>query len=280
MATAQLSAFTDSPPRQADIAAARQQLDAEGWCVLADVIDADATRHALDRLHAAAAESQRQGLPIYMPELDPNPHNIRVFFLLERDAVFRELILHPDAITLVTALIGDDFLISNFTANIARPGARSMPLHSDLALVVPEPWTAPWSINIIWCLTDVSFENGATLFIPGSQHWQTQADVPDDALQQLRPFTARAGSIVAMDGRIWHTSGANITADQDRALLFGYYTKPFLRPQINWNAGLSAATQAALDPELHDRLGMGVTANAREARRLLDARRITPAGDA
>ena len=47
-----------------------------------------------------------------------------------------------------------------------------------------------------------------------------------------------------MDGRMWHTSGANVTATEERALLFGYYCAPFLRPQTNWNAALSPATQA------------------------------------
>ena len=68
-----------------------------------------------------------------------------------------------------------------------------------------------------------------------------------------------------MDGRVWHTSGANITADAERALLFGYYCKPFLRPQVNWNAALSPETQASLSPELHARLGMGVEANTQQA---------------
>ena len=55
---------------------------------------------------------------------------------------------------------------STFTANIARPGSGSMFVHSDQSLVAPEPWLQPWSVNIIWCLTDVTFENGATLYIP------------------------------------------------------------------------------------------------------------------
>ena len=245
----------------ADLAAAKAQLAEEGWCVVPDVLDADRARLVLDRLWAAAAESERRGVPTFMPVLDPNASNVRVFYLLELDAIFRELIQHPTAVEMVRAVLGRDFLISNFTANIARPGSKSMALHSDQSLVVPEPWAHPWAINIIWCLTDVTFENGATLFIPGSHRWQTRADVPADADRRLRPFEARAGSFVAMEGRVWHTSGANATADQDRALLFGYYTAPFLRPQVNWNACLSAETQAGLSPQMRDWLGLDITAN-------------------
>ena len=240
--------------------AARRQLSTEGWCVLPDVLAPDRSTEILARLWAAAEASRRQGVSTFMPILDPNESNVRVFFLLEHDPVFRELIQHPAALSLVRALLGD-FMISNFTANIARPGSRSMALHSDQSLVVPGPWLAPWSINIIWCLTDVTFENGATLFIPGSHLWRSVEDVPADAASRLIPFEAKAGSIIAMDGRVWHTSGANITADQDRALLFGYYSKPFLRPQVNWNACLSADTQKSLSPQMRHWLGLGVHAN-------------------
>ena len=253
----------DSTTRVPDTAL--QQLHDEGWCVIPDVIDAATTRTALDRLYAAAARSEEQGIATFMPVLDPNASNVRVFYLLEHDAIFRDMIRHPDALTLVRALLGRDFLVSNFTANIARPGARSMALHSDQSIVVPAPWHAAWAINIIWCLSDVRFENGATLFIPGSHRWRTHEEVPADAAAHLRPFEAKAGSIVAMDGRLWHTSGANITADEDRALLFGYYSKAFLRPQVNWNAALSPATQAGLDGALFNLLGLGVSANTGEA---------------
>jgi ectoine hydroxylase-related dioxygenase (phytanoyl-CoA dioxygenase family) len=247
------------------LAEAKAQLRSEGWCVVPDVLDAERAAAALDRLWRAEAESRRRGVATFMPILDPNPSNVRVFYLMALDAIFRELIEHPVAVEMVEALLGRNFLISNFTANIARPGSKSMALHSDQSLVVPEPWVQPWAMNIIWCLTDVTFENGATLFIPGSQDWRTRAEVPADAHRRLRPLEAKAGSIIAMEGRIWHTSGANITPDQDRALLFGYYTRPFLRPQVNWNAALPADLQAELSPRMRERLGLNVDANTGEA---------------
>jgi ectoine hydroxylase-related dioxygenase (phytanoyl-CoA dioxygenase family) len=248
-----------------ELTAAKQQLREDGWCLVPGVLDAAQTARALERLWAAARESERRGLPLHMPVLDPNASNVRVFYLLELDAVFRELIAHPTAVEVVRSLLGQDFLISNFTANIARPGSQSMALHSDQSLVVPEPWLAPWAMNIIWCLTDVTFENGATLYVPGSHRWTTRAEVPGDADRRLKPFEAQAGDFVAMEGRLWHTSGANITAEEDRALLFGYYTRPFLRPQVNWNAALSAATQGSLSPQMREWLGLDVTANTGEA---------------
>jgi ectoine hydroxylase-related dioxygenase (phytanoyl-CoA dioxygenase family) len=85
--------------------------------------------------------------------------------------------------------------------------------------------------------------------------------MPADPLRLMRPFEAPAGSFIAMEGRMWHTSGANVTAGEDRALLFGYYTAPFLRPQVNHNVTLSAETQASLDPEMRRWLGLEAEAN-------------------
>lgn len=77
----------------------------------------------------------------------------------------------------------------------------------------------------------------------------------------LIPFEAKAGSIICMDGRIWHTSGKNITKDQDRALLFGAYNAPWLRGQVNWAAGLSEKTKEGLSEQMKDWLGTDVNGN-------------------
>ncbi len=240
-----------------------------GIVVVPNVLTASEALSVRAALIEAAAESERRGVQTFMPVLDPNDANVRVFNLLDLNAQFRDLIMHPLALALVRGLLGDDIGISNFTANIALPGSRSMSIHSDQALVAPEPWLAPWSINIIWCLDDVYFENGGTLYLPGSHRFTKRSDLPTNALAQMQPFTAPRGAIVAMDGRVWHTSGANVTTDSERALLFGYYSVDFLRPQTNWNVMLSETTKAALSPELFTLLGLGPTGNTRFGKDIL-----------
>ena len=72
----------------------------------------------------------------------------------------------------------------------------------------------------------------------------------------MRSFEAAAGSVILMDGRLWHTSGENTTADRERALLFAFYARSFLRHQNNWNRSLSGETRRRLDPTLKEWLGL------------------------
>ena len=51
--------------------------------------------------------------------------------------------------------------------------------------------------------------------------------------------------MILMDGRVWHTSGNNVTEDQDRALIFSYYSAPYIRPQWNFTASLRAGMHRA-----------------------------------
>jgi fumagillin biosynthesis dioxygenase len=242
-------------------ASARAHLKEEGLAIIPDILTIDESSSILARLWKAKEAAEQRGDPTYLPHLDPNASNVRVFYLMELDKVFRDLISHPVAIDMVNSVLGENFLISNFTANIARPGSGSMALHSDQSIVVPDPWMEPWAINAIWCLTDVYKDNGATLYIPGSNKYVHRSDIPDDAPDRLVPFEAKAGSLILMDGRVWHTSGPNVTKDQDRALLFGYYSAGHLRQQVNWTAKMSKELQDSLSEDLKRWLGLGPVGN-------------------
>ncbi|RYP03661.1 hypothetical protein DL764_004988 [Monosporascus ibericus] len=139
------------------------------------------------------------GEDAHLPSLDPNANNVRVFYAMELDQLFRDLVAHPAAVEMVKAVLGKNFFISNFTANITRPGSRSMALYSDHDL-----------------------ENGATRSIPGSNRCVYRSQGPANAPDLPVPFEGKAREIIVMNGRVWHTSGTNVMEDEDRALLFGH----------------------------------------------------------
>jgi fumagillin biosynthesis dioxygenase len=245
-----------SAAQQAGIAEALSGLKRDGYGVIPGVLSPEEVATVVGRLWQASDESVRRGNPAHIQGLDPNASNVRVFNLIDLDPMFAGMIEHPVADAVVSAFLGEDYIISNFTANIARPGSASMMMHSDQSLVAPPPWREPWSINIIWVLCDLRKDNGATLYVPGSQQWATREEVPADMQDRLVPFEAPAGSIVTMEGRVWHTSGSNVTKDEDRPLLFGYYSKPFVRPQVNHPLTLRPEVQAQFSPLMRYRLGL------------------------
>jgi fumagillin biosynthesis dioxygenase len=238
-----------------------REVEANGFCVVPDILAGEALAEAQAMLQAAIERSRAAGLIVFDPRLDPNSHNIRLNNLPELDPYFVGLLQHPKALPIARALLGQGAIVSNFTGNIAYPGAGSMNVHSDQALVVPGPWAETWALNLIWCLDEVRADNGATLYLPGSHRARSREDLPDNLFEGLRPFEGPAGSIIVMDGRLWHTSGVNVTADERRALLFAFYCRGFLRQQVNWGELLSPERKAALDDEARDLLGIGVLSN-------------------
>ncbi|MBV9996162.1 MAG: phytanoyl-CoA dioxygenase family protein [Caulobacteraceae bacterium] len=251
------------------IARAKRALRDEGWCVIPGVLAPDRAAGLRADLWRAVEERERCGLPTRGLPTDPNEHNVRVLNLPEHGQAFVDLVEHPLALDMATALLGGEFLISNATANIALPGALSMTLHADQAIVVPEPWLDPWSVNVIWCFDDVREANGATRYVPGSHKVRWRSELPVDALGLTRAFEAEAGSMIVMDGRLWHTSGANVTENEERAMVFCYYSVGFVRPQVNWNAALPPGLQDSFPPRLRRLFGLDTSGNHKRGAHLM-----------
>jgi fumagillin biosynthesis dioxygenase len=241
----------------------REQLQEEGFCIVEGVLQGEALIRVRQALDQALERNRATGAAGHDARLDPNAANLRVYNLPALDPVFIELLREPQAMALAQEVLGPNLLVSNFTANIALPGSGSMRLHSDQALVIPAPWRAPWAMNVIWCLDDVRAENGATRYLPRSHRYADFADLPQDAEAKTVAFEAPAGSIIAMEGRLWHTSGANVTADEQRRMMFAYYSTDFIRQQVNWEAVLPAAVKDGLDAEGRNLFGLGPAANTR-----------------
>lgn len=239
------------------------QLREEGWCVVPSLLTSKEIERVQLAIERIVTEMRTQGISTHTAMIDPNESNIRLYNLPDWDPVFVDLLRHPMALLMAEEVLGPDFIVSNFSGNIALPGSLPMNIHSDQALSVPPPWIEPWALNLIWCLDDVSELNGATRFVPGSHKYRTFEEVPKDIAGQAIAFEAPLGSMIVMDGRVWHTSGANNSVDRRRAMLFGYYIRDFVRQQVSWDVCLSPQTQAGLDEDARALLGMGPVQNSR-----------------
>jgi fumagillin biosynthesis dioxygenase len=213
----------------------------------------EALRHGLD---AALDSARAQGQILFREGVDVNDRSVRVLHLLDQDPAFAGLIDHRTMRGLVSSVLGERYLLSSLSANISLPGSESMGIHNDLMAVLPEPWIAPYGTNLFICLDDMDEENGATRYLPGSHRFTTNDMAGDGDLERTVAIPASAGSVVAMDGRLWHTSGPNRSTDRPRRILIAFYVASFIRAQYNWGALLSEAAKSRLSPDVRQLLGL------------------------
>jgi len=245
---------------------ARQKLDTEGYCIIENVLSRAEVAALRSRLEAQAECERARGVAFH--DGGPSRPNQRVWMLVNKGQVFRDLMLHPIVDALMGHLLGADYLLSSLTANIASPGGEPMVLHTDQGYVgfwTPKPVVA----NIAWMLDDFTAANGGTRLVPRS-HLDRNATprsssfVPDNLANVPKPedtigAEGKAGSILCFDGRVWHGTGANKT-DRSRHALLSYHCRPFVRQQENFVLGLLPEIKDRERPALLNRLGFAVWA--------------------
>ena len=247
-------------PSPRNLAQAFQDLDEQGYCIISDVLSPSQTAALKERLVAQAEGERSRGLEFR--DGGPTRPNQRIWMLLNKGRGFRDLMLMPIVDEIMGRLLGPNYLLSSFTANIAHPGGEPMALHTDQGYVgfwTPRPVVA----NIAWMLDDFTEENGGTRLAPGSHLRQIQprssAHLPQgltDSPAQRDTLAAcgSAGSILCFDGRLWHGTGANRTKTPRHALL-SYHCAPFIRQQENFTLGLAPELRVSERPALLNRLG-------------------------
>ena len=254
-APAALSSLNALPPPAGDVEQGLAHIRDFGLCIIPEVLSGAALASAREALYrAAAADRARAREQKFGLDYAADETNQRVWNVLSRDPLFEDMAEHPTALAFVKAVLGWPALLGNISANITGPGGGEMVLHAD-QIFVPEPWAAePQGMNVAWCLDDFTEANGATRIVPGS-HKLNRAPRADEAGVDTIPLEAPAGSIVVFESRLWHRTGFNRTADQRRAGVFAWYTKPIYRAQENWFLSLNPSIRQFASEEMLVLLG-------------------------
>jgi ectoine hydroxylase-related dioxygenase (phytanoyl-CoA dioxygenase family) len=152
--------------------------------------------------------------------------------LVNKGEVFDGIWDHPLVVGVGHRLVQGSMRLFCLNYRGTRPGAGSLPFHSD------QPWTAPGAPAIkfqcIIPLVDFTSENGATRFVPGS-HLRLQEEVhaeiggdgrhPDEIV-----VAAPAGSFILYHGGCFHRAAENTTSAPRHALILAYI--PHTLPQL------------------------------------------------
>jgi ectoine hydroxylase-related dioxygenase (phytanoyl-CoA dioxygenase family) len=138
--------------------------------------------------------------------------------------LFRDVLLNDIVIAITRSILGPGLKNAFYSGNTALPrqGGRQ-PVHADMGQLWPNLTTATpaYALVVNVLPVDVSPENGSTEIWPGT-HLDTSTSiqqgeikVPEEKLAERRKiatgfqYSARAGSVVIRDIRMWHAGMPN-----------------------------------------------------------------------
>lgn len=201
-----------------------EAIDRDGFTVIENAIEPDLTAGLRDTIRRIEAET---------PNLVQGSI-LRTVGLLGLDPIFRVPPLHPEVLPVVEGALGVGCLLTLYDSLDVMPGKNLQPVHNDDALM---PLARPHQtlvLTAIWALSDFTEATGATRVVPGSHR---EPGLPDYAKHQSDYDTAcvemRAGSVLLLDGAVWHTSGENQTLGVWRLGMQVSYCAGFIRPLQN-----------------------------------------------
>ncbi len=275
----------DLPQPTTDPNLAKAHLDEFGYCLLANALSPKQVEALRTRLVEQAAAEKQQGFAFEDGGKEKSSGiNQRVWMLINKGKIFHEPLLHKDVHELIRHVLGEQYLLSCYTANIAKPGGVAMNLHTD-QWWMPPPTRRDRSplpvgsitreqrdvddagppsmiapavvVNVMWMLVDFTAENGGTRLVPRSHLTGRHPDKELD--RDVEPIAAEgtAGTAMVFDGRMWHGTGANVS-DGPRLGVLSTFCGPQFRTQENLTVGTSKEILDNAPPELLALLGFKV----------------------
>lgn len=225
----------------------KKQFEEEGYLIVEDVlsdVELKTCENEIRRLHEVTAEfeaSQDPALKHFQREpyaKDEEQDGLPVLRKIEQTRdfsdVFKDLAAHPNLISVVQHLIGDDLLLFRSTLML-KPAfhGSAHAFHQDSAYWPMDP---PSLVTVSMALTESTSENGCIQVIPGSHKWGMQewgliaqdtekAEANRDDIDTSGAIEAplKAGSVVMFHSLTVHGSGPNKSPDPRHTALYAYF---------------------------------------------------------
>ena len=146
-------------------------------------------------------------------------------------------IIDNDAImAVVEELVGKDGVLCQLASDTPLKGSDFQELHRDTQLLFPETGaeTPPYQLAVNFPLVDVTVENGAMEWSPGT-HMLSKADGlarVESGESPLQPLPMQRGDVLIRDVRHIHRGTPNYTDTPRPMVVIGYSRRWLHRPEV------------------------------------------------
>jgi ectoine hydroxylase-related dioxygenase (phytanoyl-CoA dioxygenase family) len=201
-------------------------VEGKGYVLIPEVLSATQVETARS-LVLELAEKEKRSKTLWM-----EGKRERVFGLVYKGEIFELMVQHPTVLNVLEEILGEDAILSTFSAHILNPGAEPQGIHVEypyISMKPPYPASPVMEMQVIWYVQDFTEDNGSPLFAPYSQKLCSPPD-PLHFSEVAKKVTGKAGSVLISHGLCWHDSSVNYS-QQQRVAIVGQYVPKFIRPK-------------------------------------------------
>lgn len=223
-----------------------KQLDERGYVILPNILNHD----QCDKLGVYLDELEGQ-VPVEaeLKNFQVEAGATRFANLIDQGAIMDIIWSHPRVLGCVWHVINREFKVSSLNAREPKKGQGHQGLHADFGPRVANQFSNH-VVNCLWILDNMTKENGATRFVPGSHkiigkpgdYMKNTMDPHPDEIAVVAP----KGAVVVYNAHSWHSGSTNHSGAR-RRVLHAFYTareNPQQQIQQKW---LSQKTKERLD---------------------------------
>jgi ectoine hydroxylase-related dioxygenase (phytanoyl-CoA dioxygenase family) len=186
----------------------------------------------------------------------------RVMSAVSISETYRKAFLENDIVwsyaTEILRPISEHIRLSTDGVFEIHPGEKAQVLHRDGDLLpyfgAMGPEGPDIVVNMLIALTDITADMGATRVIPGSHKWPATREIANIengfSTDGAVSVEVKAGTMYAINGRIVHGGGANVTAGTKRRVLACGFAPAWLVPEHAYVWSVPPALAQEFSPRL------------------------------
>jgi len=173
---------------------------------------------------------------------EQTPLNKRLYHLLPRSRVFRDMMTNPRVMAVLERVLGHGFINGTYSANVLLPGTQKQEPHLDYPY-----WDAYAKENfprhfynatefpqhVLACqtltpITQYNALNGGVGFVPNSHKYNRWPDTETWEREHIQP-TVEPGSVIIHTALLWHAAMTN-NSDAVRVGISGQWLPRYVKP--------------------------------------------------